>query len=388
MKSLSEPVREGLKARRNATNVLMLTPHYPPRQGGLADYCSRVANGLQQRGLDVTVLTKDGEATTAPIDVRVFGRKWTPKSIPAMKSIIRDIDPDVVLFQHGGPYSFNRWGPGIPVAVLVSSAARQCNVPLVVYGHELYAPWRQSIIRTPFHLMQRLAILWLIARCAKFVVTIRRRERCLRHWLPWSQSKIARVPISATLEREAADPDWRADNGIEADAFLVAAMGVDDPTKGADVLGAVASRLKILDPAARIVAVGGLRATTPDVEAWGYIDSHDAWNLISAADLFILPFADGVSARRTTALNGLAAGAPLLTTRGTDTDRYLFGPDSMELVEAGDTAGFVNAVLRLRLDPDRLELLGFAGRRLYDREFAWDGHVGRWAEILREIIPK
>jgi glycosyltransferase involved in cell wall biosynthesis len=92
---------------------------------------------------------------------------------------------------------------------------------------------------------------------------------------------------------------------------------------------------------------------------------------LAAADLFLAPFVDGVSSRRTTVMAALQHGIAVLGTKGFLTDELFLRGECLELVAVDDEEGFVAAAVRLALSQDRRRSLGEAGRNFYERTFDW-----------------
>lgn len=363
--------------------VLVLTPHYPPRHGGTSDYTKRFVAELRHRGAVVQVVTKEGGNAEEP-DARTFEGPWSLRSFGWFHRLLKEFGPDAVVVQYG-PYSFNKRGPGLPVTSLLVALVSLHRVPLLVYGHELYSPWRESLLRAPWGVAQRLAVIALIARSRSFIVTIESRRSRLVRLLPWWRRRINAISVPPTLSDEPIDAAWRNARGVPDGVLLVASMGVDDPTKGADSLAAVADGLADAGVQARVIAVGGLQSHSPRVEAWGYVSRSDAWNLVCAADLFVAPYSDGVSARRTTVVNALMAGSAILTTDGVNTDPRIFSPEALALVPAGDTEALVRRAVELSGSVQERARLKRAARDLGLREFGWDAHMSRWTRLLADV---
>jgi glycosyltransferase involved in cell wall biosynthesis len=93
--------------------------------------------------------------------------------------------------------------------------------------------------------------------------------------------------------------------------------------------------------------------------------------LLSAADLFLAPFSDGVSARRSSAMSALQHGVPVLTTDGPLTDSLLRDANAIALTAVGDSVAFEVEAVSLAASAERRRMLGNAGRALYETEFDW-----------------
>ena len=366
--------------------ILILTPHYPPRAGGTSDYVARLCLELKGHGYNVRVITRYGEPAGGPVEVSVLNDPWSLWSLRSLVRQIRRNKPDIILLQYG-PYSFNRRGPGLPVVSLVIAASIITRIPFIVYGHEIYTVWNQSYLRTPWHFAQRIAVFLMLLFSKRFVLTIESRRRRLSRLFPWWRDRIDAIPVAPTLDREITDFQWRAARGIDKNTALLSAMGTDDPQKGARSLGEIADALAAGNIDFRFVTIGGLRPEHPRIESWGYVSAHDAWNLVASSDLFVLPYGDGVSARRTSALNALAAGTAILTTHGENTDDTLFPSGSIAMVPAGQAAELTRTAVKIVSDTTLRVTLRRESLRLSE-QFSWSRHILRWDSVFRQCTSR
>jgi glycosyltransferase involved in cell wall biosynthesis len=91
---------------------------------------------------------------------------------------------------------------------------------------------------------------------------------------------------------------------------------------------------------------------------------------LSACDILLQPFPDGISARRTSAMAGLALGIPMVTTEGHLTDSVWPASEAVSLAPAGDVATMAGRVLDLLEAPEQRKALGERGTRLYRDRFS------------------
>jgi glycosyltransferase involved in cell wall biosynthesis len=92
---------------------------------------------------------------------------------------------------------------------------------------------------------------------------------------------------------------------------------------------------------------------------------------LASADLFLAPFVDGVSTRRTSVMAALQHAIPVVGTYGSTTDDLLRRTDALSLVPAESADRFAEAAVELALDSDRRRALGSDGRRLYEQCLDW-----------------
>ena len=85
------------------------------------------------------------------------------------------------------------------------------------------------------------------------------------------------------------------------------------------------------------------------VSATGTLNASDLSAHIAACDVLLQPYPDGVTSRRTTAMAGLFARVPVVTTQGKLTERF-WQEGAVKLADVGDVNGIVRHVLQLLAD--------------------------------------
>jgi glycosyltransferase involved in cell wall biosynthesis len=105
------------------------------------------------------------------------------------------------------------------------------------------------------------------------------------------------------------------------------------------------------------------------ITATGVVNDRALAAHVSACDVLIQPYADGISSRRTTAMAGLRLGVPIVTTRGRLTEALWESSSAVRLADVGDTAGFIAHVKELLEHPDERQRTAERARALYDRLF-------------------
>jgi glycosyltransferase involved in cell wall biosynthesis len=107
----------------------------------------------------------------------------------------------------------------------------------------------------------------------------------------------------------------------------------------------------------RIVATGTVSADS--------LSAH-----VLAADVFVQPYPDGVTARRTTATALLGHGRVIVTTDGHLTESFWRTDAGVCLVPAGDAAGLARAAIHLLDDAAARTHLAEAAARMFVRRFS------------------
>jgi glycosyltransferase involved in cell wall biosynthesis len=283
---------------------------------------------------------------------------------------------DLLILEYN-PFSFGRWGfaPWLP-AQWARLRARRDRPKLAMRLHEMYVPMEDPK-STVMGAYQRAQLVPLAAACdLVYAVTTRWSREFVG-----SSRRFVHLPVSSNLpDRRDQRDAMRAELGLDPGTLAVVAFGSAHPSRMPEVVAAAVDRIAQERPDAVLLNLGqggpenrlaesaGLRTITPG----GQPDDTMAAQL-SAGDLFLAPFSDGVSTRRGSFMAALQNELAAVTTSGPATDDVLRAADgdALLLCPAGDHAAFVDAAAALARDDARRRAVGAKGRALFDREFAW-----------------
>ncbi|HEY9720806.1 MAG TPA: glycosyltransferase family 4 protein [Oscillatoriaceae cyanobacterium] len=362
--------------------ITVLCPDYPPAPGGVSDYARRWVQALA--GEDITVITRPGACEDAGVRL-VPHSGWGMSGLGALRRKVLDTRPDVVVL-HYVPHLYERRGASLS-ANLLAWQLRQEGVPVVTIAHELYYGRHEGLRFQPFGLWQRAALWPLFAGSARVVLTVPDRLARMRRFFPRWRARFTLIPVGASFEPRAAEPSWRSRLGLPEGGLLLVFLGLAHPSKELGHLHATLEALSRAGIEARLAIAGGARVDHPRAVNLGFLPESEAASLLASADLVLLPLADGASTRRTSVINALAAGRPVVSTHGANTDGTLL-EKGLALVPAHDGAAFAARACALAQDPTAREALGRAGRALYEAEFDWAVLTARWRTLLTEAVQK
>jgi len=105
------------------------------------------------------------------------------------------------------------------------------------------------------------------------------------------------------------------------------------------------------------------------VAATGTLGARDASSHISACDLMLQPYPDGISTRRTSAMVGLAHGRAVATTSGHLTESLWAASGAVAISPVNQPLENARLASSLLLDAKHRQQLGSAGRALYRSKF-------------------
>lgn len=362
----------------------ILTSEYPPDVGGVSDYTKHVAEGLARAGDEVHVwCPRPADEGGAPnLHVHSDMGEIGPGDLQRIDRLLNRFPaPRRVLVQwvpHGfGYHSMNLWF----CLWLARRAWRGDRVELMV--HEPYLEFGRGPVRhMVMACVHRVMTMVLLAASCRVWMSIPAWEERLRpyalgrtlsmRWLPvpGCVSSIGRDAIAIVRHKYASEGQP-----------LIGHFG----TYGREVSALLEERLPaILDGHARpsVLLIGrGSEAFrrvlltrnltwASRVHATGYVSADELSTAIAACDLFVQPYPDGISSRRTSAMTCLASGRPVVTTRGHLTESLWTGSNAVVHSDVGDAASFVTSVERLLGDRDECRCIGDRGRQLYQELFS------------------
>ncbi|HEX7313455.1 MAG TPA: glycosyltransferase family 4 protein [Pyrinomonadaceae bacterium] len=362
----------------------LITCEYPPRVGGVADHTRLVAEGLAAAGdrvwvwcpADVGEVPAPSEAVTArrelgsfrPSDLRRAGRGLNQFAAP--RGLLVQWVP------HGYGYrSMNVW---FCLWLAARAFLRGDEVTFIV--HEPFLAFGEgSRRRDAVALVHRLMTVILLASARRVWTTIPKWEECWRPYALGRRVPFAWLPVPSTTPVTASAAEASATRALYAaeGVSLVGHFG----TYGqliAGTLRGLLPRLLSTEEADRVVLLMGqgseamreeLLSAHPRlagrIHATGTLAPTALSRHLAACDLLLQPYPDGVSARRTSVMAGLAHGLAVVTTKGALTEELWEESGAVALAPAGDEGALLDEVKRLLATPADRARLCVAARGLY-----------------------
>jgi glycosyltransferase involved in cell wall biosynthesis len=369
--------------------VLLVTGEYPPDLGGLADYTACLRRALIERGLRVAVLTRRRAQPSEPGIARLVDR-WDARSVIHLVRLAPRGGIVHIQFQAA---AFDLLGDICLVPLLLRARAR-----VVTTFHDARWPY----VFPKAGPLRGLAVRLMARTSAAVLASDARDLRALR--APPATSYV--VPIGSNVRcdppsgysREA----FRAQVGLAPGDLGVAYFGLLNASKGLDTLVAAWQRILQAEPSARLLLLGGsVGASDPTdrqtagvvtteldrfgqrVVRTGYLPPRDLSAHLLAADVALLPYADGASPRRGSLLACAAHGLPIVSTAPAAA-----GLDQVVLAEpAGDAEALARAVLRVGREPSLAGRLRRGAARLIEKT-TWSHIADQHVAIYRSVSAR
>jgi glycosyltransferase involved in cell wall biosynthesis len=359
------------ESARSPVRLAILCHDSGGRVDGIRDYATQLVAGLRARGdVQVALLVRTGAAGW----VHAEGADSGSAILMGLGRTVAS--PEAVVLQYN-PFSYGRWGfaPYLPLEVW---RMRRCpsrpTVALTVHEtHVGVTDWRSALMGS----WQRIQLLALRTLADLIITPTEAWAGPLRRSLP--RRPVHHIPVGSSL------PDMgrfrsaeRRRLGMGEEAVGLAAFGTGHPSR---LISSIEHAALAVARAGHSVVMLNLGAGTPSLRRLdGVIPMHTPSRLdpeplarrIAAADIFLAPYVDGVSTRRTTVMAALQHGVPVVGTYGESTDAVLRNAaPALQLVPACDPRAFSEAAVALANDKDLRARASKAARELYRAAFDW-----------------
>ena len=375
--------------------IHLIAPALPPALDGIGDHSARLAVALAADGSDVTLLAPRGPTDEVP------GARVVPAFSPDVRRSTWDLlapveadRPDWLVLQYN-PFSYGRWGLNLSLPRVMAAAKRRSpNTRFALFAHEQFVPvhdWKHAVMTTwqrwQFRRLGRAADV-IFSSIDLWAVANRRR---------FPGKRVVHMPVGSNVPRvDVSREDARGRLGLtDGDAVLGVFGRTHNSRLMAPLTHAIAAaraaghRPVLLYIGPDVTAFAATAAAGTRVIADGPAAAEEVSRRLSAVDVFLSPFEDGVSTRRGSFLAALQHGLAVAATRGPYTDPVFRDEDgrSCLLGDAGDPHCLDSNVVRLLGDADLRRSIGSAATELFGREFAWPVLARRLSDALAGGTP-
>jgi phosphatidylinositol alpha-1,6-mannosyltransferase len=371
-------------------SFLLITNDYPPRAGGIQQYCHNLVRRLPPEEVVVYAPAWPGAEEFDAAEPYRIVRHPTGNMLPTASvarraiELIREVEPELVCF-----------GAAFPLGLLARRLTRETGVPCAGFTHgvEVAVSGLPLVRRLMTRVAGDLRLLTAVSRWSAARVERGARGRCPVELLPSG--------VAADVYRpDVGGSAVRARHGLGQDPVCVCVSRLV-PRKGQDKLIEAWPRVVAEVPAARLLIVGPgpyrrrldrMAASSPVADRihftgevrWDELPEHYA-----AGDVFAMPCRTrwagmDLEALGVVFLEAAAGGLPVVAGRSGGAPETVVEGQTGTVVD-GRRAGEVGAaVARMLADPPRARAMGRAGRDRVEREFSWEAVGARLEKLLAE----
>lgn len=284
------------------------------------------------------------------------------------------------------PFSYGRRG----LSPRVVRDIRQLRSDrLAVYVHEPWVPIAgpKSAVMGIAQRLQLIAVArasqTLLASTESFATRVSRAA---------GGRSVASLPVGSNVpDRRSERAATRAELGVADDRVIVAQFASRHPARLPGHVGAALHAIEQRVERPVLMNLGSeATAVNPNASRWEVITSGTVSDdrlaaLLAASDVFLSPFVDGVSTRRTSVMAALQHALPIVGTATDEETDSVFhrATSALVLTPAPDVRAFAASAAEVAADAARRMQLGTEARRLYDEHFSWPVLARRFVDLIR-----
>ena len=383
--------------------VCFISPSFPYMNCGVGDYTAELVKSLTNSGLQTGVITSDSEKIKEFAKTKEIGnfeifpivKRWDFANLHTIVKKIKDFKPDVIHIQ------YHWW---ISNDGLILKGLMLVLLPWLLKLSRIKSPvitTLHSRLSGPFlfpkaAFLRHLALIPLLLFSDKIIVTNRYDGRKLSSWLPFLKNKIVytlggsgHYLVDEKLKEEAARLKFQLKDSESE--ILLSNFGYVIPYKGFEELLEAMSALRKRGYPLRLVSIGGfdielnfagayfekLQKMARDLNLeehikWaGFCDARQASLFLLASDICVMPFPDGASEWRSSFLDALSHGLPVVTTFSEKTPEELVNRVNCLLVPPHAPQRLTTAIEELISSIELRNSLGRAAQELFEKEYSW-----------------
>lgn len=379
------------------TRILLVTNDFPPRRGGIQSYLEQFVNRLAGTGdHEITVYAprwKGAQEYDLAAPFRVVRHPGTlmvpePGVDRRMRRLIGEHQIETVWF-----------GAAAPLALL-APRARDAGAHRVVastHGHEVgwsMLPGARSALRR-------------IGESSDVITYVSRYTRGRFAAAFGPRARLEHLPPGVDTDRFAPDRAARAELRARyrlADRPVVVCISRLVPRKGQDMLiRAMPEIRRRVTDAALVVVGGGPHAgalhrladecgVAADVVFTGGVPNAELPGHYAMADVFAMPCRTrgaglDVEGLGIVFLEASATGVPVVAGDSGGAPETVQDGETGRVVDGRSHGQIVEAISALLADPAAARRMGEAGRQWISRDWNWDTHTGRLADLLSTRSP-
>lgn len=361
----------------------IVTPEFPPCLGGVADYSYSMAREMTRQGANVHVWYPD--ATGKPpvrdndsLHLHPLTKGYTLSGLRELDRELQDAGGRRCLFVQWVPHGFGMKSMNLPFCLWLWRRAQlgdevhlMVHEPFLMFGE---GSWKQDAAAAVHRVMMAIAL-----RSSSHVwCAIPAWEERVKPWLLGRNVTLAWLPVPSTISVSSA-PAAALPGIFSAARPMVAHFG----TYGKQIVSILESSLPILlrSTNANFLFLG--RDSDLWVHKWlerfpegagrifgmGAQEAAPLSQAMKACDVFLQPFADGVSSRRSSVMVALAHGKPVITTAGAPTEDVWRSSRGVYLCPDAEPPTLCEALVKLLDDRNSREELAVRGKSLYAEFF-------------------
>ena len=370
----------------------IVAPALPPLLDGIGDYTAALVAQIADRA-DVTLLTGEGYEPAPIANARIVPafRADAPQSVLNIGQIIRRERPDWLLVQYN-PFMYGKWGRNPHLPIMLQALKRDLpGTRLAVMGHESFVP-ANSLRFAVMATWQRAQLRQIGRASDALFFSIQPWATRFTPWFP--DTPVTHLPVGSNMRRvNIGRNEARARLGFTNDDLVIGLYGTAHISRMLPLIGSTLQTLKAVGHKPTLLYIGpdaqAVRGVAGDVpvKTEGTLPFEEVSRRFGAMDIYLAPFLDGVSTRRTSFMAALQHGVATTGTRGVWSDRMLLAEQERAflLADVSKPTQFHAHTLRLANDASLRAQIGASGAALFARRFSPERLADRLLATLAAV---
>ena len=389
----------------------ILTCEYPPQIGGVSDYTKLVAEGLAEAGDNVHVWAPGEEQSAKGKEPRAKGKeenievgrqeagvtvhrefgRFRPRDLRRVgKQLAQFPAPRRILVQWV-PHGYGYRSMNLPFAFWLWRRAKFKRDRVELMVHEPFLAFREGSRKQDIvAAVHRLMTILILNAASQIWISSQEWEGRLQPFLLGRKKRITWLPVPSNIP-------------LVDDPAAVAQVRARYATNGTRLVGhfgayndymtdLMSNLLPSLlngdnDLSMLLLGNGSVELRERLIESYpqfaeklfatGEIPAAEVSKHISACDVMLQPYQDGMSGRRTSAMSALSHGLPVITNSGKATESCWVENDAVLLLSSDDPKSLAEVTSQLAQTHRESKSLRISARHLYETKFALSTTVSR-----------
>jgi glycosyltransferase involved in cell wall biosynthesis len=402
--------------------VLIISAAYPPMQAGEATNAYYLCQQLASRGMEVHVLTSQGNqgGDDPYVHIHPIMNDWSWTEMFMLRSFVKQCAPQAVYLMYIGlMYHFH------PMITFVPTLIKRMfpRVPVVTRYESAFVGADPSRISIGARIFRKLMIRWAgtrdvayssgtLLRDSNYIIALceRHRDMLIEEWSP-VQHKLRIIPPPPNLRVAPAGQGQtrlrgRQKLGLNERDFVITFFGYLYPLKGIETLLQAFSLVYQDQKDARLLFIGG-KVDLEVIDAETYYDemqllarqlqidmvtrwtgsikgdTEEASLYLHASDICVLPLLEGVHLNNSSFASVMAHGLPTIVSKGPRTDRAIVDSESVLTFDPRDHHTLARLIRHVMEDGQIRDKLRQGAIRFADEYFAWDKAIEQTLLMLQ-----
>lgn len=357
--------------------IVLLSPHFKPFPGGVADYTYELALQFHRQGHEVVVVTSTkGPFPEGPFKILTVPN-WGLWQAFKIKRVLSSLKADNHYIQWT-PLAFGPKTYGIApgLVMLLFLMARLKKVLMVHESHYPVLPDLRGLMIGLPHFFQFVKMVFFVALSGdKIVFSHKANENKWRKFLPFGfiQNKMTTISVFSNIP-VAEDCERPEDKTVRLGYF-----GGLHPTNDINLVRkAFDYCLEKSGFSVSLKVMGVKKDNCPqafrgeEIEVLGHLNEEELSCALQSLDILVIPFTDGVSTRRGTLMAGLSHKIAVATTESYNTVSDVPWSDIVGLASHENPKEFCTLVLGLVEDEGLRQKVATNGHDYYLKHFSSD----------------